>query len=303
LEERAASPRSMDPEAFRASAVILVHYGTPVLTARCLRSLAERETMPHRAIVVDHGPGADLAADLRGIHPHLTILRNPSNPGYGPGCNRGAALALEEGAENLWFINNDVIVTEPLLAILADLAARHPSVALWGTHQKDGPTRRGADCQSFQCEAAPAPPALDLPPGCRILGPRETLCGASIFLRREAWRRLGPWPEDYFLYLEDTAWCMRAHREGLPMAITDLEVTHARSSTIGIRSRLGVFYGVRNQLRLHRELMPGAGLRRLIKAFHLLQKRVFQGRWALVSPTFLGLVAAFLGRSGRDPNF
>jgi len=302
LAESGGIGRGQAPD-WRAQAVILIHFGDPALTRRCLASLADRETCPHRVILVDHGPRGGLAEALAGLHPHLTLLPDPANPGYGPGCNRGAALALAEGAQGLWFINNDVTLTGPVLAPLAGLARSHPDVALWGTHLRDGRTLRGVDRQSFAWAEGAALAVPRLAGDCRVLGPQETLCGASIYLSRKAWERLGPWPEDYFLYLEDTAWCMRAHRAGLPMAITGLVVDHARSSTVGIRSRLAIFYGVRNQLRLHRELRPLAGPRRLLRAMHLLQKRFFQGRWGLLAPTLLGLAAAFMGRTGRDPRF
>ena len=292
-----------EPEAWRDLAVVLVHYGDPEVTARCLGSLAGRETCPHRVVVVDHGPGDGLAKAVAGIHPHLTLLPDPANPGFGPGCNRGATLALAEGAQGVWFLNNDAVLTAPVLGLLAGLARRHPGVALWGTRLREGDLLRGADTQSFGSGGAPAPAVPSLPADCRVLGPRETLSGASIFLSRQAWDQLGPWPSDYFLYLEDTAWCMRAHRAGLAMAITGLEVEHVRSTTVGVRSRLAIFYGVRNQLRLHRELRPGASLQRLAKAAHLLQKRLFQGRWSLLAPTLMGLAAAFRGQTGRDPRF
>ena len=63
-------------------AVILVHYGPPDLTLRCLASLASTEPEPHTVVVVDHGPGEGLAQALAGAHPALTILANPANPGF-----------------------------------------------------------------------------------------------------------------------------------------------------------------------------------------------------------------------------
>lgn len=286
-----------------AHAVILVHYGAPDLTRRCLEALAQRETEPHRAIVVDHNPGPGLAEALAGAHPHLTILSDPSNPGFGAGCNRGAARALADGARTLWFLNNDAVAEDGVLAALVALGRAHPEVALWGTLQVDEHRVLGADVQAFTCPAPGPLPALDLPAGCRLLGPAETLSGASLFLAREAWERLGPWPEDYFLYLEDTAWCMRAHRAGLPLVITSLRIIHRRGSTTGRKSALPVFYGVRNALRLHRELRPGAGGARLWMAFHLLQKRFFQGRWGLLAPTLRGALAGFRDQGGRDPRY
>lgn len=283
--------------------MVLVHYGAPDLTLRCLRSLAALEPEPHRVIVVDHGPLPGLEEALRGAHPCLTVVPEPANRGYGAGCNLGAALAFQEGAELVWFLNNDAILDRATLATLAELAREHPGIALWGTGQQDGDRLLGADWQPAWCEGPVAAPSRPLPHPCRQLQGRETLSGASILIAREHWEALGPWPEDYFLYLEDTAWCLRAHRLGLPLALSGLAVIHRRSSTIGRHSRLATFYGVRNQLRLHRTLHPHRQAGRLALALHLLQKRLVQGRWSLLPHVVRGILAAFRGQAGRDPRY
>lgn len=284
-------------------AVVLVHYGPPDLTRRCLVRLAAVETEPHQVVVVDHGPMAGLEAALAGSHPRFKVLANPANPGFGAGCNQGAAHAFAAGAGAVWFLNNDATLEGPTLGRLLGLARAHPEVALWGTQQRDGERILGTDLQppwfARGLEVLPA----GLPPGCRQLAARETLSGASILVARPQWERLGPWPEDLFLYLEDAAWCLRAHTLGLPMALVELPVTHPRSSTIGRRSPLSIFYGVRNQLRLHRQIHPGAGLARCLMALHLLQKRLFQGRWGLLGHTFRAILAAAGGQAGRDPRY
>ena len=283
-------------------AIVLVHYGGPDLTRRCLACLAAVETEPHQVVVVDHGPGPGLEAALAGAHPRCTVLANHANPGFGPGCSMGAAHAFAEGAEAVWFLNNDATLEGPTLGRLLALARAHPEVALWGTQQRDGARILGTDRQPPWFAKGPAPrPAL--PPGCRQLDARETLSGASILVTRTQWERLGPWPADLFLYYEDAAWCLRAHLQGLPMALVELPVTHPRSSTIGRRSPLATFYGVRNQLRLHREIHPGAGAARFAMGLHLLQKRLFQGRWGLLVHTFRAILASARGQVGRDPRY
>jgi GT2 family glycosyltransferase len=284
-------------------AVVIVHFGPPDLTRRCLASLEAMETEPHRVVVVDHGPGEGLDRAFAGSHPRLTVLSNHANPGFGAGCNQGAALAFGEGAEAVWFLNNDATLEGPTLALLLDLARAHPQVALWGTLQRDGHRLLGVDVQPPWCAQGSASPPLELPQGCRRLQARETLSGASILVTAAQWAHLGPWPEDLFLYLEDTAWCLRAHAAGLPMALVEVAVTHARSSTTGKRSPLSIFYGVRNRLRLHRQLRPRSGLARFGMALHLLQKRLFQGRPGLLGPTCRGILAGLRDQTGRDPRY
>ena len=282
--------------------VVLVHYGGPATTRRCLAALAAHETASHSVIVVDHGPGEGLAAALEGSHSALTVLTAHDNPGFGAGCNRGAEWAFAQGAEGVWFLNNDALIEGPLLQELEDLARRHPEVALWAHTQLDQGRPIGADRHPAWYEG-PSTPLPAPPSGCRFLGPRESLSGASLFIRREQWQRLGPWPEAFFLYYEDAAYCQRAHRLGAPLALLDRTIQHDRGTTTGRRSPLTVFYGVRNRLLLHRDLHPAAWAARLGLGLDLLQKRFFQLRWGLLRPTWDGVLAALRNQRGRDSRY
>lgn len=231
------------------------------------------------------------------------MLANHANPGFGAGCNLGAGLAFSDGAEAVWFLNNDATLRGPFLGRLLGLAHAYPQVALWGTQQEDAGRVWGVDRQAPWFDGGRCAGPAGLPPDCQQLGPRESLSGASILVTAQAWRVLGPWPEDLFLYLEDAAWCLRAHALGLAVALVAAPVRHPRSSTTGKRSRLSIFYGVRNQLILHRQLHPGAGPARLALALHLLQKRFFQGRFRLLPATWHGIRAGLAGQDGRDPRY
>jgi hypothetical protein len=87
------------------------------------------------------------------------------------------------------------------------------------------------------------------------------------------------------------------------MALVDLAVTHPRASTIGRRSPLAIFYGVRNQLNLHRQIHPESGAARVGMALNMLQKRFFQGHWRLLPHTLRGILAYEHGQKGRDPRY
>jgi GT2 family glycosyltransferase len=285
-----------------APAVVLVHYGDPGPTRRCVQSLARHESFPHRVIVVDHGPEDGLPASLDGLHPQLMVLSAHENPGFGAGCNLGAARAFAEGAEGVWFLNNDAFIETSMVEELLNLAQTHPEVAFWAHTQQEGGHHIGADVQprwySVRGPELPPPPA-----GCQFLGPRESLSGASLFVSRQQWNRIGPWPVDYFLYYEDAAYCHRARRMGLALALLERAIYHERGTTTGRRSPLTTFYGVRNRLLLHREIHPGQSLARLLIGLDLLQKRLFQFRWGMLKPTWDGLWAAARNLRDRDPRY
>jgi hypothetical protein len=284
-------------------AVVLIHFGPPEWTRRCLESLREVETELHTVVVVDHGPEPGLGDSLEGAHPRLTILEDFTNPGFGSGCNRGAEYAFATGASAVWFLNNDAELEGPILAPLLKLVEAHPRVALWGTHQLNGWRRQGADRQDgWFCRGVCCQP-LSLAPGCRQLGPREALSGASILVPREAWARLGPWPVGYFLYWEDSAWCRRAHALGLPIVLTELQILHRSARTVGKRSPMQAFYSARNRLLLHQGLHPHGAFERLWIALYVFQMRLFQGRLDLLRAAWHGVWAAHRGQTGRDPRY
>jgi GT2 family glycosyltransferase len=284
------------------AAIILVHYGDPSTTCRCLESLARHEDFPHRVIVVDHGPGEGLPLALKGVHPNLCILSNHSNPGFGAGCNLGAEEAFRAGAEGVWFLNNDAVIEAPMLAELLALASGFPEVGMWSHTQSERGRSIGADQQPLWY-AVPSHPLPPPPPGCRYLSTQESLSGASMFITRQQWEQLGPWPADFFLYWEDAAYCLRAHRRGTPLALLERAFLHDRGTTTGRRSPLTVFYGVRNHLLLHREIHPRKSATRWFMGLNLLQKRFFQGRWHLLRPTLDGIIAAARDRRGRDSRY
>ncbi|MDR2561067.1 MAG: glycosyltransferase family 2 protein [Holophagales bacterium] len=291
--------------------VILVNYRDKGLTSRCLESLAKVESCPHAAIVVDHGPDLAPLEYWRQFHPNVHSLQDASNPGFASGCNRGAEYALAHGAGSLWFLNNDATLIEPTLARLLKLAQDYPLVSLWGTYQQDGDrligcsTHKGWFVRASRGRSRNIQAIEKMGVGgeLELLESNQSLSGASIFLSKDAWEKLGPWPEKYFLYWEDAAWCLRTHRLGMLMAMVNLRIVHAGSATTVRRSPLPTFYGARNQLLLHMEAMPDARFERLLLKCHMLQKCIFRGRWGLVAPTWRGIVAASRRQGGRDPRY
>jgi GT2 family glycosyltransferase len=142
-------------------------------------------------------------------------------------------------------------------------------------------------------------------PGASELSPSESLSGASVFISKETWQRLGPWPEWCFLYWEDAAWCRQARSLGMRFAILDEAVKHGRGTTAGRRSPLTVYYGTRNQLLLHRELFPSGKAERRRIAFYGLQKRLFRGRFRELIPAWRGIQDALASHpaTGRNPRY
>jgi GT2 family glycosyltransferase len=262
-------------------------------------------------VIVDHGPDFTPMDYWKQFHPNTISAQNYSNPGFAAGCNHGAKIALAKGGENLWFLNNDTTLDEPILGKLVELACSFPSVALWGTYQFDGKKKIGCGTQAkwfaknsakktmtdFHIDSSVAPVEI------KLLNPRQNLCGMSIFLTSSAWEKIGPWPEKFFLYREDDAWCLKAHLLGLPIAIVDLTVSHVGCASTTMHSPLHTFYRVRNRLLLHSEVAPKAHMQRLFLKFYILQQFFFRMKFKCLKPTWDAIIAASKLEYGRDPRY
>lgn len=286
------------------ASVILVHYGSPSPTERCIGSLLAQEGDDLSIVIADHGPAPGLPPSIAKMGSHIRIIK-ALNQGFGAGCNLAARAAWEAGSNYVWFLNNDATLTEPTFSRLIRLAESYPVVGLWGTLQIDGAKAIGADrlpswFPSPPTEAESGQGFLS-PAGCRRLDGRESLSGASIFLSRATWDRLGPWPEWCFLYYEDVAWCLKAHALGIPIVLTSERILHPRNTTTGRHSPITTYYGVRNGLLLHRDLWPERKSERVRYAIHALQKRFFQGNWHMLGPTWQGIRDAMKGIRFQQP--
>ena len=187
---------------------VVVHYGDPEVTARCLRSLlTDPSGAGHEIVVVDN------AGNLAGEEPAgASLVASPGNPGFGGGANRGVEALGAGPWDALVVLNNDAEVLPGFLDAAAAAVAR-PGIAaaagplylgderLWyaggGVRFLTGTVRQSCD---------PADAALE-----RTVG---FLPGTAVAFAPRAWRELGGFDPRYFLYHEDLDLCLRARRRG-----------------------------------------------------------------------------------------
>jgi N-acetylglucosaminyl-diphospho-decaprenol L-rhamnosyltransferase len=56
--------------------------------------------------------------------------------------------------------------------------------------------------------------------------PVEVLLGAAMFMRRDCFRAMGGWDEDFHFGGEDLEFCLRAERHGKIVYLPEVEITH-----------------------------------------------------------------------------
>jgi hypothetical protein len=209
--------------------VVVVSWNTRELTLACVASLAESLASTGdgsigsaEVLVVDNGSSDGTAAALASRQPDLRVIALPQNSGFAAGCNAGLRGA---SGRHVLFLNSDArIGREALDGCVAHLDA-HPDVGIVGPQLRhpDG-RRRGSvhNAPTLLSELVPKPLLQGLFrrrfPSHRFVGRRpldvEAVTGAAFFARAAAIREVGPLSEDYFLFLEETDWCLRMRRAG-----------------------------------------------------------------------------------------
>ncbi|MBV8639540.1 MAG: glycosyltransferase [Candidatus Eremiobacteraeota bacterium] len=108
--------------------IVTLSWNAPLFTRTALESIAKYTSEPYEVIVVDNGSGAETIDMLRAIDdPHVRVVYNETNRGFGGGNNDGIARAR---GEYIVVLNNDVIVTEGWLDALLEPFTRIPNVGV-----------------------------------------------------------------------------------------------------------------------------------------------------------------------------
>jgi hypothetical protein len=184
-------------------------------------------------IVVDNGSTNDSVVKIRAAHPGVLLLEAGENLGFAGGNNVGIRYALAHGAQYIWLLNND---TKPAPDALSALVAK----AL--TDSKIGAV-------ASICYYAHAPSVVQAWGGALVnlwIGyvrlstePHgddwfHSLNGTSMLVARTAFEDAALLDEGFFLYWEDTEFCLRLRKKGWRLAVApDSRVLHRVSGSTG----------------------------------------------------------------------
>lgn len=253
-----------------AVAVVIPHWNQPV---RCVASVASfrRSTVPVHPIVVDSGSTVEAWEELRralGTDPDATLLRSPSNLGFGPAANLGWAhfLTVMDG-EWVAVAPHDIDVDPDTLERLLCAGQRRRRAGLVSADVGDG-----------------ASPVID-PYFGGILRPATSSEGwepvhhphGTLFLaRRSMLEDVGGFDPRFFSYCEEADLAERARRQGWEVGL--VRGARVRNTHLGGDISVVDYLQVRNTLLLVRK--------------HFGRYRAFVRLVAAVAQTVVGLASA-----------
>ena len=119
---------TMDKSVF----IVVLNYKNLADTVACLASLRKITYNRYRIVVVDNDSQDGSYESLKEQETDCCIIQSGENRGYAAGNNIGIRYALEQGADYVCILNNDVEVEPDFLTKLVQYMESEPDVGMTG---------------------------------------------------------------------------------------------------------------------------------------------------------------------------
>lgn len=200
--------------------VITLNWNRRDDTLACLESLCCLAYPNARVLVVDNGSTDGSPQAIARQFLQVEQIVNPQNLGFAGGFNVGLRHALAAGADFAFILNNDTIAAPNILELLVAAASANdvgivaPSIfyasdpaRVWSTG--GGRNRLTLEMTGDHGRRAPITEITE----------REFLSGCAMCIKRSALERVGLFDEEFFMYYEDSDYCLRTRRAGFQLLV------------------------------------------------------------------------------------
>ncbi|MFL0251739.1 glycosyltransferase family 2 protein [Clostridium neuense] len=234
--------------------IVILNYNTINDTLECITSLKNIDYINYEIVVVDNSETVDCYNLLKDKFNEYKIIRTDENLGYANGNNIGIKYALDNGADYICVLNNDVVVEENFLSKTVEVLNNNKDVGIAGPCICEYKDR-----SKVQCAGA----SISLYTGLtRRVGKGmsydnkdkenmvvDFLGGACFVCKRQVFEKIGLIPENYFLFFEETEFCIRAQKAGYKLlCVYGSKVYHKGSATISKFGGLSYYFLNRNRV-------------------------------------------------------
>ncbi|KNY29646.1 glycosyltransferase family 2 protein [Pseudobacteroides cellulosolvens] len=233
--------------------IIVLNYNGLKDTIECIKSLEQISYKNYKVIVVDNASTDGSEEVLTGKFPDVIFIKTKENLGYAGGNNIGIKHAMDNNADYICIINNDVVVEQSFLEPIISKMESDKTIGIAGSKvceysdrtkiQSTGSILHLSRGNVYQINtgAYSSQVTEDLEV--------DYISGSCLVARRKLLENVGLIPEVYFLFYEENEWCLRAWRAGYKVkCICNSEIYHKGSSTIDKISGIKEYYMIRNNI-------------------------------------------------------
>ncbi|MBU0754782.1 MAG: glycosyltransferase family 2 protein [Planctomycetes bacterium] len=214
---------------------VVLNWNGGSINRDCLDALLACRYANLKVLFVDNASVDGSLIDVRTRYPQIEILVNESNLGFTGGNNRGIRRALDQGAEMVLILNNDVKVLPGFLDPLVDTLRDHPGMVGPKVLDPSGRIWCAGGMLAFHHNLSRLRGYGQMDNGrYDQIEEVDYLPACCLLVSRSLFESVGLLDEDYFCYLEDVEFCSRARKAGFPVLFyPESRVYHEFSHSTG----------------------------------------------------------------------
>jgi hypothetical protein len=238
-------------------AIIILNWNGKRDTEECLESLGHISYENYFLVIVDNASTDGSVEYFKEKFPTAALVKNNENLGYAEGNNVGVGYALEnDGPEYVLVLNNDTVVAPDFLDKMIDVAIADDSVGVVGpkVYYYDRPgVINSAGARMRWSLGLAENIGIGKPDNGKYdkMADMDCLQGCALLIRADLIKKIGLFDRTFFIMLEETDFCLRAHEAGYRVVYCPGAVIHHKEgSSIKKVSLTGLYYKHRNRLLL-----------------------------------------------------
>lgn len=231
--------------------VVILNYKVADLVERLIKILQSSSYKNLQVVVVDNNSNDQLGEIIQ-KYKDIHFIQNDDNLGYAGGNNVGIKFSLEKGADLVLILNPDITLrTDTISNLVRELVAKNADVAGPKIYFKGSSKIWFAGGILDKKNALGVHRGVDEEDRGQYNKAEEVdfITGAAILIKREVFEKIGYFDENYFLYLEDLDFCLRAKKSGFRVLYAPVALAfHENAKSTGLGSSLQDYYISRNRM-------------------------------------------------------
>lgn len=226
----------------------------------CLESLKKSQTLNCnlQVVVVDNGSKDDTVEEIEKLKPaspagglkskNLVLIKNQRNEGFCRANNQGIEMALKNGADYCFLLNDDCTIEKNAISNFVKTMEDNPGLGILGAT---------VYAASRPKKITTTGEVVNLWFGIGTMVPYrkkesfvlvDRVAGCSMLVRKEVFEKIGLLDERFFAYYEETDFCLRAKKAGFCVAYApSCQVWHKKEGQDKIILPQTTYYITRNR--------------------------------------------------------
>jgi len=238
--------------------IIIINWNEEKHTLECIKSLKNMISFNFEieTVLVDNGSEKDSFQRLKNkISKDVKIIRSEKNLGFTGGNNLGIKYALDKKSQYILLLNNDTIVEKDFLKKIIESLEQDKNIGIIGPKINYLENKKLIWCIGGKLNSRTGNNKLLWNKYLDKYNKEQLVdvgyvSGCAMCVRSEIFRKIGLLDDNYFLYNEESDFCLRAKRilNIRTVCRLDAKIYHKISLSSGKISGLTEYYLIRNRL-------------------------------------------------------